>query len=174
MNRLPITIDVEIPNEADKIYDYTKHILGLILEHTVLDLTHQRRIKLIVVELITNSIKHSNGHPAQFQLIIDHPQLSILKLEKGLQIEFSSPQQIPFENIEEKLKISFSESNNHLIQPLDKYKFKFLNPVQEDELSLDKMPEHFGFYIITLASDSFIYQYDPEMKENRYIVNIKV
>ncbi len=174
MNKLPITIDVEIPNDTDKIYDYTKHILDIIMEHLHLDLSHQRRIKLIIVELITNSIKHSNGLPTQFQLIIDHPQLSILKLEKGLQIEFSSPQQIPFENIEQKLHISFSESNNHEIQPLDRYRFRFLNPIRKDELSLDRMPEHFGFYIITLASDSFIYQYDPEMKENRYIVNIKI
>lgn len=174
MSKLPITIDVEIPNDPDKIYEYTKHILSLIMGHLQLDLSQQRRIKLILVELITNSIKHCSGHPTQFQLIIDSPQLSILKLEKGLQIEFSSAQQIPFENIKEKLRISFSESNNHEIQPLDRYRFKFLNPIRNDELSLDKMPEHFGFYIITLASDSFIYQYDPDMKENRYIVNIKV
>ena len=174
MTKLPIVIDVEIPNNPDKIYDYTKHILELILGHIDLDLSHQRRIKLIVVELITNSIKHANEHPTQIQLIIDHPQLSILKLDKGLQIEFSSPQQIPFENIEQTLKISFSESNNHEIQPLDEYRFRFLNPIHDSELSLDKMPEHFGFYIITLASDSFIYQYDPEIKENRFIVSIKV
>ncbi len=84
MNKLPITIDVEIPNDTDKIYDYTKHILDIIMEHLHLDLSHQRRIKLIIVELITNSIKHSNGLPTQFQLIIDHPQLSILKLENDL------------------------------------------------------------------------------------------
>jgi hypothetical protein len=174
MNEKPIIIDLEIPNDADKIYEYVNYVLHAILEHTELHISNQRRIKLILVELLTNSIKHSDESTTQLQLIIDHPQLSIHKLEKGLQIEFSSAQQIPFDNIDKTLRISFSEANNHQIQPLDKYRFQFLNPVRADNLTLDHLPEHFGFYIITLASDSFIYQYDPKLKENRYIINMNI
>lgn len=174
MNGRPITIDIEIPKDADKIYEYVSEMLHAILQHTALTISNQRKIKLILIELLTNSIKHSDEDATQIQLIIDHPQVSIHKLEKGLQIEFSAAQKIPFDDIEKSLRISFSKENNHEIQPLDQYKFKFLNPIRANELSLDHLPEHFGFYIITLASDSFIYQYDPELKENRYIVEINI
>ncbi|TDQ11992.1 ATP-binding protein [Pedobacter metabolipauper] len=173
MKFLPVTIDLEIPNDIDKLYDYAKRVLANILEHVELDVSQQQRIKLILVELVTNSIKHTSDPNTQLQLIIDHPHLSIQKMEKGLQIQFSaSSPQIPFENIDHILKISFSQENKHQIQPLDQYRFRFLNPFKDEGLSIDHMPEHFGLYIITLASDSFIYQYDPQLKENRYIVNI--
>lgn len=173
-NSIPIIIEVVTPQSADEIYSFTQSVLSKILEHKSIDVEHQRKIKLILVELVTNSIKHSHDPGSQIRLVIDHPSLSIQKFEKGLQIEFSSHcQQIPFEEIDKTLKVSFSEQNNHHIQTLDKYKFRFLNPHVEG-FTIDHMPEHFGFYIITLASDSFIYQYDPDVKENRYIVNINL
>ncbi|TKC09333.1 hypothetical protein [Pedobacter frigoris] len=172
-NSFPIIVELETPRNADDIFTFTKSVLEKILKYKDLDLAQQRRIKLILIELVTNSIKHSYDGTSQIKLVIDHPSLTIQKFEKGLQIEFSSSsQQIPFEDIDKTLKISFSEQNKHHIQTLDKYKFRFLNPYIEKGLNIEHMPEHFGFYIITLASDSFIYQYDPDVKENRYIVNI--
>ncbi|MEJ2880826.1 hypothetical protein [Pedobacter sp. GR22-6] len=171
-NAFPIILELETPQSVDEIYSFTKSVLKAVNEHKELSMDQQRRIKLILIELVTNSIKHSEDGTSQIKLVIDHPSLTIQKFEKGLQIEFSSgSQQIPFEEIDKRLKISFSEENRHHIQTLDKYKFKFLNPYLEG-LNIEHMPEHFGFYIITMASDSFIYQYDPESKENRYIVNI--
>ncbi|WP_285008129.1 ATP-binding protein [Pedobacter faecalis] len=175
MKELPVTINLEIPNDPDQIYDYTEAVLKDILSYVELDIANQRNIKLILVELITNSIKHAPDGNSQLQLVIDEPQLSIQKLEKGVQIEFSATSpQLPFKDVDKVLKISFSEENRHHIMPLDQYKFKFLNPYKDGPMSLDHMPEHFGFYIITLASDSFIYQYDPDLKENRYIVNMNI
>jgi len=173
MNMFPITINLDIPNDPEKIYEYTKNVLASILEHIALDLGYQRRIKLILIELITNSIKHSNEANTSIQLLIDQPHLSIQKIEKGLKIAFSaSSPQLPFEDVESILNISFSESNRHNIQPLGEYKFKFLKPDPEEKPDMEQMPEHFGLYIITLASDSFIYQYDPELRENTYIVHL--
>src|SRR5215217_34147 len=171
-NAFPISLILQIPKHPDEILSFTKSALAEIMKCKELDIDHQRRIKIILVELVTNSIKHSLNTDSQIKLIIDHPSLTIQKLEKGLQIEFtSSEQQIPFEEIDKTIKISFSKENKHHIQTLDKYKFKFLNPFAEG-LDIEHMPEHFGLYIITLASDSFIYQYDPESKENRFTVNI--
>lgn len=170
----PIILELETPRHPDDISGFINMVLAKISDYKVLDIAHRQKIKLILVELITNSIKHSTDHSSRIKLVIDHPSLSIQKFEKGLQIEFSSSsQQIPFEEIDQILKISFSEENNHHIQPLDSYRFKFLNPHKEG-FDIEHIPEHFGFYIITIASDSFIYQYDPEAKENRYIVNLEI
>lgn len=173
MNMFPITLNLVIPNDPKMIYEYTKNLLGSVLEHVDLDLGYQRRIKLIIIELLTNSIKHSKEATTVIQLVITQPHLSIHKIEKGLKIEFSSNSpQIPFEDVENTLNISFSESNTHNIQPLGAYKFKFLKPAAEEELDITHMPEHFGLYIITLAADSFVYQYDPDLGENTYTVRL--
>jgi hypothetical protein len=173
MNTFPITVKLDIPNDPEKIIEHTKHILSNILEHVSLDLGYQRRIKLILIELITNSIKHSPEAFTSIQLIIDERHLSIQKIEKGIKIAFSaSSPQIPFENVNNILNISFSESNRHNIQPLGQYKFKFLKPNHEEKPDIEQIPEHFGLYIITMAADSFVYQYDPEQGENTYIVHL--
>jgi hypothetical protein len=171
----PITINLTIPNDPEKIYEYTTGVLSSILEHVELDLGYQRRVKLIMIELITNSIKHSKEDSTTIQLVIDQPHLSIQKIEKGLKIAFSgnSPQ-LPFSDVENILNISFSEANIHNIQPLGEYKFRFLKPSQEENPNLSHIPEHFGLYIITLAADSFVYQYDPESKENSYIIHLNL
>lgn len=171
---LPIILELSIPRTTDEILNFTKSTLAQILAHKKLDISQQRRIKLILIELVTNSIKHDIDNNSKMMLFIDHPTLTIQKLEKGLKIEFkSSAQQIPFKEIDKTIDIAFSEENKHHIQTLDKYKFRFLNPFTEG-LHIEKMPEHFGFYIITLASDSFIYQYDPEKGENRYIIDLNL
>jgi hypothetical protein len=173
MKPFPITVKLEVPNDPEKIFENTKHILSNILEHVSLEVGYQRRIKLILIELITNSIKHSPEAFTSIQLVIDEPHLSIQKIEKGIKIAFSdcSPQ-LPFENVRNTLNISFSESNRHNIQPLGEYKFKFLKPKHEEKPDINQIPEHFGLYIITLAADSFVYEYDPELGENTYIVHL--
>lgn len=175
MNITPVSVELNIPNDPEKIIDHTKEILAIILGHVALDIGYQQRIKLILIELITNSIKHSKEESTAINLVIDQPHLSIQKIEKGLKIAFGagSPQ-IPFENIQKTVSINFSEENRHDIQPLSQYKFKFLKPDREEDPDINQMPEHFGFYIITLAADSFVYQYDPELKESSYIVHLNL
>ena len=171
----PVILDLEITSDPETLLDNVKHILATIQDHKVLDLPAQRRVKLILVELITNSIKHAESKWINFQIRIDEPQLCIEKLEKGLHITFSSDTpQLPFDNIKDIRKINFSEMNHHQIQPLDEYKFRFLNPYEQENLDIEHMPEHFGLYIITMASDSFIYEYDPKLNENKYTVNLNI
>lgn len=170
---LPITLELDIPKHPSEILGFTKMVLNNILSHRDLDVAQQQRIKMILIELVTNTIKHAAGVDSQIKLLIDHLTLTIHKLEKGLQIEFMSSQQIPFEEIDKTIRIAFSEENRHHVKTLGKYKFKFLHPDREG-LNIEHMPEHFGFYIITLASDSFIYQYHPESGENQYIVKINI
>ncbi|MGY4384229.1 hypothetical protein ACVWYN_001255 [Pedobacter sp. UYP24] len=173
MNTLPITITLEIPNDADRISECTGNILASIQEHIALDLGYQRRIKLIMIELMTNSIKHTTEKLTTIEMTIDHPHLSIHKIEKGLKIEFSaSSPQLPFEELENILNVSFSESNKHHIQPLSQYEFKFLKPAEDEIMTIDQIPEHFGLYIITMASDSFVYHHNPELGENSFIVHL--
>jgi|GEM_PF-3501281 hypothetical protein len=164
----------KIPARADEILDYVQYVLHTLEEQVALSAEAKRNIKLILVELVTNSIKHSKDDEALIQVIFNHPTLTIQKVDKGLQIQFASQsQQIPFVDINKTIQVSFSENKKQHIKVLDQYQFEFVDAYKEG-ISLNEMPEHFGLYIITLASDRFVYQHDPASMENRFIVNLNL
>jgi hypothetical protein len=172
MEEPSININLKIPKEPDGILDYVNQVLSALQERIALEEGVVRNIKLILVELVTNSIKHSNDDNALIELSINHPTLTIQKVDKGLQIEFAGDShKIPFVDVNKTVMVRFSESKKHHIKILDRYQFKFLDAYKEG-ITIDYMPEHFGLYIITLASDSFVYQHDPKLQENRFIVNL--
>lgn len=162
----------KIPARADEILDYVNHVIDALEVQVQLNLEVKRNIKLILVELVTNSIKHSKDNDASIRVSFNHPTLTIQKVDKGLQIEFESQsQQIPFVDINKTIQVSFSKRKKQHIKVLDQYQFEFIDAYKEG-MSLTEIPEHFGLYIITMASDRFIYQHDPNLKENRFIVNL--
>jgi hypothetical protein len=174
MEEPSININLQIPKDPDGILDYINKVLIALKEKISLDQRVIRNVKLILVELVTNSIKHSNDEHALIELSINHPTLTIQKVDKGLKIEFAEDShKIPFVDVNKTVMVSFSENKKHHIKILDKYQFKFLDAYKEG-ITIDYMPEHFGLYIITLASDSFVYQHDPRLHENRFIVNLKL
>jgi len=169
-----LPIAKKIPARADEILDYVQYVLHTVEEQVALSLEAKRNIKLILVELVTNSIKHSKDDEASIQVIINHPTLTIQKVDKGLQIQFASnSHQIPFVDVNKTIQVSFSEKKKQHIKVLDRYEFEFVDAFKEG-ISLEEMPEHFGLYIITLASNRFVYQHDPTSMENRFIVNLNL
>ncbi|WP_432710912.1 hypothetical protein [Pedobacter sp.] len=166
-------IGLKIPDHPDDIQSYILQVLQQLGLYTTLTQDLERRIKLILVELITNSIKHSTDPDALLQLTIKHPMLTIEKIDIGLQIVFESEEQIPFKELDKTLQVSFSENNRHDIEVTDHYRFKFLDNYKDD-MSINHFPEHFGFFIITVASNSFEYEYDPELKKNTFIVQVNL
>ena len=164
----------KIPSRVEELLDYVNHVLQTLEEQVSLSTGVKRNIKLILVELVTNSIKHSNDNEALIQVIFNHPTLTIQKVDKGLQIQFASnSHQIPFVDVNKTIQVSFSERKKQHIKVLDQYQFEFIDAYKEG-LSINEMPEHFGLYIITLASDRFVYQHDPASMENRFIVNLNL
>jgi anti-sigma regulatory factor (Ser/Thr protein kinase) len=174
MEEPSININLEIPKDPDGILSYINQVLSALKEKIALEEGVVRNIKLILVELVTNSIKHSNDEHALIEVSINHPKLTIQKVDKGLQIQFcEDSHKIPFVDVNKTVMVSFSETKKHHIKILDKYQFKFLDAYKEG-ITIDYMPEHFGLYIITLASDSFVYQHDPKLQENRFIVDLRL
>jgi hypothetical protein len=166
-------IEFKIPDHPDGIQDYITSILNILSANLTLTALVKRKIKLILLELVTNSIKHSKDPNAQIRLSINHPQLTIEKVDVGLQIKFKGTEQIPFKEINKQLVVSFSEKNVYAIQVLDRYHFKFIDSFKE-KMDVQELPENFGFYIITMASDNFEYHHNPTLKENTFIVDINL
>ena len=169
----PIKIGLKIPKNPDDIQEYTKEVIETLSRYVTITEDNRRRIKLILVELVTNSIKHSEDPNAEIRLTINHPQLTIEKVDVGLQIKFRSAEQIPFEEVNKTIKVDFTKLNSLNIKIISPYRFKFLDAYREN-IDIEHLPEHFGFYIITRASDNFEYHHNPWSKENTFIVNIKL
>ncbi|WP_432712503.1 ATP-binding protein [Pedobacter sp.] len=168
-----VKIGLKIPNDPDDIHSYTLEVLAELSKHVALTSKMQRKIKLIVMELVTNSIKHSTDPDALIRLTIDHPRLTIEKIDIGLQIRFTGKEQLPFQVADKNINVSFAENKSHDIEIIDQYRFKFVDNFKED-MNVENLPEHFGLYIITMASDGFEYQHNPELLENSFIVNLKL
>jgi len=169
----PIKIGLKIPKNPDDIQEYTKKVIETLSRYVSITEDNRRRIKLILIELVTNSIKHSEDPDAEIRLTINHPQLTIEKVDVGLQIKFRSAEQIPFEEVDKTIRVDFTEVSSLNIKIIDPYRFKFLD-AYKGNMDIEHLPENFGLYIITRASDNFEYQHDPRSKENTFIVNVKL
>lgn len=169
----PIKIGLKIPKNPDDIQEYTKNVINILSRYVSITEDNRRRIKLILIELVTNSIKHSEDPDAEIRLTINHPQLTIEKVDVGLQIKFRSAEQIPFEEVDKTIKVNFTDVSSLNIKIVSPYRFKFLDAYKEN-MGIEQLPEHFGLYIITMASDNFEYHHNPWSKENTFIVNVKL
>ena len=172
-DKTPIEIGIKIPNDPDEIQEYALKVINAISRHVFLTAKLQRKIKLILIELVTNSIKHSEDPDALIRLTINHPRLIIEKVDVGLQIKFQGAEQIPFQEVNKNINVSFSENNSYHIKIIDQYHFKFIDSFKEN-MNIERMPEHFGLYIIIMASDGFEYQHNPKSNENTFIVNVNL
>jgi anti-sigma regulatory factor (Ser/Thr protein kinase) len=168
----PFKLQLQVPRNPNEIQGDIKDILKSLSEKIFIGLKLERNLKLIFTELITNSIKHAPDGFSHLQVTIKDSEILIQKTDKGSQIKFTQ-QLLPFEEVNKVIDVTFPNENNCQIEILDKYRFKFLDPYKM-EIRLDHLPEHFGLYIITLASDNFIYEYNPELKENYFIIMLKI
>jgi len=172
--QIPTTLAFIAPKKVDEILSFTKNILSQLLMYTTLSSAEQRKVKLIVVEFVTNAIKHDTDDIARIILVIADNELSIQKLQHGLPINFNCKHdQFPFKKHGKTVDITFSNENKHRILIQDNYKFQFLD-VERESLEMKEIPEHFGFYIITSTSNCFTYEFEPTTGLNRYVSQLSL
>ena len=166
-----IQIRLDIPDRPDEIKRFISETLVVISSHLTLNEQVERNLKLILIELTTNAIKHSTDPNASLKLTINHSQLTLEKIGLGPQIKFRGSEQMPFKNINQHLQVSLSKNMMHLIHVQEQYRFRFMGSIK-DESDVQNLPENFGFDIITMASDVFEYHHDPIAQINTFLVKI--
>lgn len=122
------------------------------------------KAKIIVTELLTNSIKHAGINSTTIYVIINGSTLSIKKTDFGNPlslIEKDHPinTRIPITNdilhtlyaiIDSQKCVNFFCDENNM----------------DDILAVENIVEHFGLLIITKSTDKFTYHYNNRLKEN--------
>lgn len=129
------------------------------------------KAKVIVTELLTNSLKHAGVNSTIIDVKINEYDLSILK------IDFGNPLSLIQKNYPVNTKIPISNDILHTLYAiLDSGKNInfFCDEINMDDvLAVENIVEHFGLLIITKAADKFIYYYNEQTKENLFEVTLK-
>ena len=139
------------------------------------------KIKWVITELLTNSVKHCGINECKLNINISETEVVIEKEDVGrpLKLENSATGKIitwPLPDLTEKfnfqiyhngmdsLKVQIDDDNHAT------FYVEQLEDVKMPGLLIDTS-EHFGLLIITKASDQFKYIYDKELNTNRFISN---
>lgn len=126
------------------------------------------KAKIIITELLTNSLKHSGTGSTLFDIEINDGALIIIKTDYGAPLSLNSPakQKVPVTNdilhtlyavVDDENGIQFICEENNM----------------DDILAIDNIVEHFGLLIITKATHQFVYNYDEQTKANIFKALLK-
>lgn len=167
------TRQFEFSNRIDSLTAVLKRILKFINDTSPTETEVAAllfKAKIIIIELLTNSLKHSNSESTLIHVNMDEKGLIITKLDNGNPLSLladtnSSQQKIPVSN--DILHTLYARSKMK-----DQIHFSYEENKMNDIVKTNDIVEHFGLLIITKAADEFIYTYSHQTKENAFIVTI--
>jgi anti-sigma regulatory factor (Ser/Thr protein kinase) len=161
----------EFLNNSFSISSDIKLILGFIEDNIVNKASSVLfKAKVIITELLTNSLKHSGISNTYIDVSITDVHLIIIKTDLGTPLsliskDYSINKNIPITNdilhtlyavLNTQYDVSFFCDENNM----------------DDVLAVEDIVEHFGLLIITKAADKFTYRYDEHTKENIFKVTL--
>lgn len=166
------------PNRADKIYTFIQKVTGFIEQHLPEKAEQVTfNIRVIITELLTNSIKHTGPGDTGIELILTSTTFTIKKTDGGTPFNlkhdnFSWP--LP-EDIKNPVEIYADKLNGLYANVISPYSLSFYAesyPAEDDDFA--DISEHYGLVIICRASNQFIYQYNPRSRQNIFTVTINL
>lgn len=169
---LPVNLSFDIPILSSGISDFLINVLAEIQQSVVLTEKTKGRIKLILIELCTNFIKHVQTNHGKIDIEIGKNAIYISKKYKENSFKQVMDQKIKIDRFGEIVEVHFSDTNNHYVEILETNKLRFLDPFKMGLYS-DKLKDHFGLHILTIASDDFMYEYDCEKDEDCFTARIE-
>jgi len=170
-------------NETSALFPVLNEIISFIRVHLP-SRSHDGKIsncKQILIELLTNAVKHSGTKSTVLSVSIMDNKIEIGKSDTGRQFYLDNytgwpPITWPISKryIGEKIRIyeddisdlyAIIQNENQIVFELQEY------PVQKLR-SDSNLLEHYGLLILTKMSDEFIYAYDPAICSNLFKVVI--
>lgn len=170
-------------NKQEMIYPFLKDVVAFIKNNLPgKGAQVVFKSKMIVSELLTNSIKHANDEFTFIELVTYNDTFIIRRIDNGKPFNLKSPDgekdmlQWPLiAPHKTPIKIHTDHLNGlfaHIISPysLSFYAKSYTN----EEVILPDISEHYGLMIICRASDTFIYELDPASLKNTFTVIINL
>lgn len=175
----------EIPNILKVCEEHIgKMTMEISKTHQPVDLTIMSKIKWVLSEMLSNVIKHSGVNECRLNMMISEKQLIIEKEDSGNPLalnDFDNNKKITwplrqttenqnfqiYHNGIDSLRVR-TAGQNKAIFFIDEFK-----DLKVPESPID-ISEHFGLLIMTKASDTFMYEFDPDKKVNRFTSNFNL
>ncbi|RYU92109.1 ATP-binding protein [Mucilaginibacter terrigena] len=166
-------------NNADGMYPLVLTIiedLGQINEHTAF------KVKMILVELITNSLKHSGQGDTTIAITASGNIITIKKTDTGNGLAVRCGNNLlewplPGKHHAGKIITVYNDSSAVLKAKLHNncMLLFFIEETEEtDPIDINSLAEHFGLMIITRACDKFEYGFDIDTCTNSFTVSLTV
>lgn len=139
--------------------------------------------KQILIELLTNAVKHSHADSTLIQININNKSIEITKSDKGRKFYLNNytswpPLSWPLEKkyIGEKIKIYEDDISN--LYAIIKNEHRIVFEIEEYPInkvtSNSNLLEHYGLLIMAKFSNEFYYLYNPETNTNQFTALINV
>lgn len=170
-------------NKQEMIYPFLKDVVAFIKKNLPAKAAQiVFKTKMIVSELLTNSIKHTNGEFTLLELIAAADNFIIRRIDNGKPFNLTGPGnntdrlQWPLTgNLKKAIKIHNDHLNGLFAHITSPYSLSFhAESYSEGEVIFPDISEHYGLIIICRASDSFTYQLDPASMSNIFTVTIQL
>jgi anti-sigma regulatory factor (Ser/Thr protein kinase) len=161
----------EFLNSVDHLTAAIKQMLDFI-DNSLRDHPAAKRTifkaKVIITELLTNSLKHSGTGSTLIDVAINKNKLEIIKTDFGAPLVLTHA----------KRKLPITNDVLHTLYAIQKAQNKIQFICEEnnldDVMAIDDIVENFGLMIITKAADNFIYIYEPGTKANKFKATLKI
>lgn len=170
-------------NKQEMIYPFLKDVVAFIkrnLPGRAAQVVF--KAKMVVSELLTNSIKHANDEFTLIELIVTNDIFIIKRVDNGKPFNLKDKDteddilRWPLTaNAANVIKIHTDHLNGLFAQIISPYSLSFHAKSYTDEaIVFPDISEHYGLMIICRASDSFIYELDPTSLKNTFTVTIQL
>ncbi len=143
------------------------------------DFRRLSKFKLVIMELLTNAMKHSKV-VSFLELESKGNEVIIKKIDNGFPFSFSDAKtstvhNFPLSGFSYPTELNALLGNNYTLGILikDNGLVEFLEPPEIDYLSLQEIPENFGLMVIRQCASAFYYHYNHPEKKNTFEVIFK-
>ena len=137
--------------------------------------------KVVISELLTNTIKHTHQKTTLLEAIIYSNKLCFIRRDYCAPLHFPASQHrealswpLPQNRTGEKIVVYEDDLNALWITVTPTGAEFSVTPKPTEDCNINSLHEHFGLLLITLSSDRFHYEYNPNTAENLFDVCISL
>ncbi|OOQ61807.1 ATP-binding protein [Mucilaginibacter pedocola] len=165
-------------NTAEELYPLTIAVVEFLKQQGAGE-DAIRTIKLVLMELLTNSLKHCGGEQTIVDVTIAEGSITLIRHDKG------NPMAINIDGHRMEWPLAGNHQGGRTINIYSDHigllrgalannrqiKF-FVEEIEPEETDMLQLPEHFGLMIITRACRSFDYEFDIDTCTNKFTAAI--
>jgi two-component sensor histidine kinase len=166
-------------NTAGELYPLTMDVIDFLRQDGRVNDALVRKLKLVLMELLTNSLKHSGGEQNNIQVEVFADEITIIKSDKGNTLKIYSggikyEWPLPGNHQCGRTICIYSDGTANINGVIkNNCSVQFLVEDADDRgLAIESLPEHFGLMIIARACNTFSYEFDIDTCTNKFIATI--